>query len=752
MVKTGYKYLDDINSPKDLRRLSVPELETLAAELRDFMVSELCVNPGHLASSLGAVELAIALHYVYDTPDDKVVWDVGHQAYAHKILTGRREQFHTNRKLGGISGFPRMEESPYDAFGAGHASVSISAALGMAQANKLQGIHRTVIAVIGDGAMTGGLAYEGLNNAGASNADMLVILNDNNMSISPNVGALKEYLLGITTSKHYNRLKNRVWNAMSGVPRMRRAIQNFGNVVKQSILKQSNLFESLNFRYFGPVDGHDLKSLVRVLGDMRSIPGPKLLHVVTKKGKGYKPAESNPPIWHAPGRFNPVTGELLVNPGDNQPDRYQDVFGYTLLELARLDERVVGVTPAMLTGSSMDILQREMPHRCFDVGIAEGHAVTFSAGLAAGGLIPFCNIYSSFMQRAYDHMIHDVAIQRLPVIFCLDRAGLVGEDGVTHHGVFDLAFMRSVPNMTIAAPANEAELKEMMYTALLSGVPFAIRYPRGRGIGADWSGGFRRMEIGRADNPARREGCRRSGDRYRNQRCPEGRSTGRGGGNLRRSGEPAVRQTARHGYSARRRAAVPADNHRRGRYRGGRRGKRRRRIHLRQRLYRRGRAARHPRYFHPPRHDSRTETDLRLRHGRYPDSYPESRRQGKSLNRPDDFPGSPAPDHPQYGQRESPFPMLRRSPTTSRRSFARPFEYRHDNGSAPSSPAAPTIAVGHRFMNPPFPFEEGLYDFYRFISQLAKKIATFAQLWFRFGLPHRMKRESGENPEQYPLL
>lgn len=497
MAKTVYKYLDRINSPEDLRRLSVAELEALAGELRSFMVSELCVNPGHLGSSLGAVELAIALHYVYDTPYDKVVWDVGHQAYAHKILTGRREQFHTNRKLGGISGFPRMEESPYDAFGAGHASVSISAALGMAQANKLQGIERNVIAVIGDGAMTGGLAYEGLNNAGASNADMLVILNDNNMSISPNVGALKEYLLGITTSKHYNRLKNRVWNAMSGVPRMRRAIQNFGNVVKQSILKQSNLFESLNFRYFGPVDGHDIRSLVRVLGDMRSIPGPKLLHAVTKKGKGYRPAESNPPIWHAPGRFNPVTGELLVNPGDNQPDRYQDVFGYTLLELARLDERVVGVTPAMLTGSSMDILQREMPRRCFDVGIAEGHAVTFSAGLAAGGLIPFCNIYSSFMQRAYDNMIHDVAIQRLPVVFCLDRAGLVGEDGVTHHGVFDLAFMRSVPNMTVAAPADEAELRDMMYTALLSGVPFAIRYPRGKGIGADWSGAFGRMEIGR---------------------------------------------------------------------------------------------------------------------------------------------------------------------------------------------------------------------------------------------------------------
>lgn len=494
-----YKYLDEINSPEDLRRLSVAELDVLASEIRDFMVAELCVNPGHIGSSLGAVELAIALHYVYDTPQDKVVWDVGHQAYAHKILTGRREQFHTNRKLNGISGFPRMEESAYDAFGAGHASVSISAALGMAQAVKLQDLKRNVVAVIGDGALTGGLAYEGLNNAGASNADMLVILNDNNMAISQNVGALKEYLLGITTSQHYNKLKNRVWNAMSGTPRLRRSIQSFGNIVKQTILKQSNLFESLNFRYFGPIDGHDTKSLVRVLGDMRRIPGPKLLHVVTKKGKGYKPAESNPPIWHAPGRFNPVTGELLVNPGDKKPDRYQDVFGYTLLELARLDDRVVGVTPAMLTGSSMDILQKEMPERCFDVGIAEGHAVTFSAGLAAGGLIPFCNIYSSFMQRAYDNMIHDVAIQRLPVVFCLDRAGLVGEDGVTHHGVFDLVFMRSVPNMTVAAPANEKELKNMMYTALLAGTPFTIRYPRGKGIGADWSGEFDRIEVGRGE-------------------------------------------------------------------------------------------------------------------------------------------------------------------------------------------------------------------------------------------------------------
>ena len=438
-------------------------------------------------------------HYVYDTPEDKVVWDVGHQAYAHKILTGRRECFHTNRKLGGISGFPRMEESPYDAFGAGHASVSISAALGMAQANKLQDIRRNVVAVIGDGALTGGLAYEGLNNAGASNADMLVILNDNNMSISPNVGALKEYLLGITTSKRYNRLKNRVWNAMSGVPRLRRTIQNFGEVVKQSILKQSNLFESLNFRYFGPIDGHDLKSLVRVLGDMRNIPGPKLLHVVTKKGKGYEPAEKNPPIWHAPGKFDPATGTLLASPTADQPARYQDVFGHTLLELARLDKRVVGVTPAMLTGSSMDILQREMPQRCFDVGIAEGHAVTFSAGLAAGGMVPFCNIYSSFIQRAYDHIIHDAVIQQLPVIFCLDRAGLVGEDGVTHHGAFDLAFLRTLPGLTVAAPANEAELRDMMYTALLSGVPFAIRYPRGRGTGADWSGAFRRLETGRGE-------------------------------------------------------------------------------------------------------------------------------------------------------------------------------------------------------------------------------------------------------------
>lgn len=496
MVKTGYKYLDDINSPEDLRKLAVPELKVLTEEIRDFMVNELAINPGHCGSSLGAVDLAVALHYVYNTPEDKLIWDVGHQAYAHKILTGRREIFYTNRKLNGISGFPRMCESPYDAFGAGHASVSISAALGMAQAFKLTGERKNVVAVIGDGAMTGGLAYEGLNNAGASNADLLVILNDNNMSISPNVGAMKEYLLSITTSRRYNRLKNKVWDSMSGVPKLRRAFQSFDNVIKQGILKHSNLFESLNFRYFGPVDGNDVKSLVRVFEDLKHIPGPKLLHVLTVKGKGYKPAEWNPPVWHAPGKFNPQTGELLVNPADNKPDRYQDVFGYTLLNLAQLDQRVVGVTPAMLSGSSMDILMAKMPERCFDVGIAEGHSVTFSAGLAAAGLIPFCNIYSSFSQRAYDNIIHDVAIQKLPVILCLDRAGIVGEDGATHHGAFDLSFLRSVPNMTIAAPSDENELKNMMYTAMLSGKPFAIRYPRGKGLGADWSGELCRIEIG----------------------------------------------------------------------------------------------------------------------------------------------------------------------------------------------------------------------------------------------------------------
>ncbi len=494
MVKTGYKYLDKIDSPADLRSLTVAELGELCTEIRDFMVAELAVNPGHLGSSLGAVELAVALHYVFDTPDDKVVWDVGHQAYAHKIITGRRDVFYNNRKLGGISGFPKMAESRYDAFGAGHASVSISAALGIATATGIKDEKRNVVAVIGDGSMTGGLAYEGLNNAGASNADILVILNDNNMAIGPSVGAMKEYLLSITTSRRYNKLKNGVWNAMSRMPGPRRWLQNLGNVIKQSILRQSNLFESLNFRYFGPVDGNDIKSLVRVLEDLKHIRGPKLLHTLTVKGKGYSPAEKDQSVWHAPGKFDPATGEILK--GGAAPTRYQDVFGHTLLRLAQMDGRVVGVTPAMLPGCSMDVLMNGMPGRCFDVGIAEGHAVTFSAGLAAHGMVPFCNIYSSFMQRAYDNVIHDVAIQNLPVVICLDRAGLVGEDGVTHHGAFDMAYFRTVPNLVIAAPADEAELKDMMYTALRHEAPFVIRYPRGSGTGTDWSGDFERLEIG----------------------------------------------------------------------------------------------------------------------------------------------------------------------------------------------------------------------------------------------------------------
>ncbi len=485
-MEDKYELLERVDSPADLKKLDLRQLERYCAELRRFIVCELASNPGHLASSLGAVELAVAVHYVYDTPGDRVVWDVGHQAYAHKIITGRRDRFATNRRLGGLSGFPRMSESEYDSFGAGHSSVSISAALGMAEAFRIQGIRRQVVAVIGDGAMTGGLAFEGLNNAGASQADMLVILNDNNMSIDPNVGALKEYLLSISTSRRYNRLKNKTWNALSGMPRLRRFIQNAGNAVKQGLLQQSNLFESLNFRYFGPVDGHDIRSLVRVLDDLKRIPGPKLLHAITKKGHGYKPAECGNPLWHAPGMFNPETGALIRTSDSGAPSKFQDVFGQTLLDLARADERVVGVTPAMPTGCSMNVMMSEMPERCFDVGIAEGHAVTFSAGLASQGLIPFCNIYSSFIQRAYDNVIHDVALQRLPVVFCLDRAGLVGEDGATHHGAFDLACFRCVPNLVLSAPMDEAELRNMMFTALRSGLPFVIRYPRGGGAGVEW--------------------------------------------------------------------------------------------------------------------------------------------------------------------------------------------------------------------------------------------------------------------------
>ena len=497
MMHSEYKWLDRIDSPDDLKKLSGSDLRQYCDELRQYIIEQCSSNPGHLASSLGAVELAVALHYVFNTPDDKIVWDVGHQTYAHKIITGRREAFRTNRKLGGISGFPRMSESPYDAFGGGHASVSISAAFGMAKAAELKGEQRQVVAVIGDSSMTGGLAFEGLNNAGASKqTNLLVILNDNNMAIDQATGALKNYLVKISTSRRYNAIKRRLWRILSHTPAVLRFCQKAGNAVKQGLLKNSNLFESLNFRYFGPIDGHNLPELVRVLTALQRIEGPKLLHVMTVKGKGYKPAECNKPVWHAPGKFNPETGERIVS--KTEVARYQDVFGQTLLELARADERIVGITPAMPSGSSMNILMKEMPERCFDVGIAEGHAVTFSAGLAAAGMVPFCNIYSSFMQRAYDNVIHDVAIQRLPVVMCLDRGGLVGEDGATHHGAFDLAYFGTVPNLTVAAPMNELELRNMMFTALEAGRPFAIRYPRGNGAGVAWRDEpFAAMEIGR---------------------------------------------------------------------------------------------------------------------------------------------------------------------------------------------------------------------------------------------------------------
>ena len=497
MASEDYKLLGRVSSPQELKRLSPEELRRYCDELRRYIIEECSVNPGHLASSLGAVELAAALHYVFDTPEDRIVWDVGHQTYAHKIITGRREAFRTKRQLGGISGFPRMSESVYDAFGGGHASVSISAAFGMAKAAELRGEKRQVVAVIGDGSMTGGLTFEGLNNAGASKqTNLLVILNDNHMAIDQATGALKNYLLKISTSVHYNRFKQRLWGILSHTPRLLRLCQKAGNAVKQGLLNNSNLFESLNFRYFGPVDGHNLNELVRTLRALREIEGPKLLHVMTVKGKGYLPAEHDQPAWHAPGRFNPETGQRIAPPPG--PARYQDVFGETLLELARQDRRVVGVTPAMPTGCSMNILLREMPDRCFDVGIAEGHAVTFSAGLAAAGMVPFCNIYSTFMQRAYDNVIHDVSIQDLPVVMCLDRGGLVGEDGVTHHGVFDMEAFRAIPGLTIAAPMNEPELRNLMYTALHSGHPFVIRYPRGNGEGLPWRGEpFTTLPVGR---------------------------------------------------------------------------------------------------------------------------------------------------------------------------------------------------------------------------------------------------------------
>ena len=484
-----YDLLYKVNSPADLKQLSLSELPQYCRELRQYIIEECSKNPGHLASSLGVVELTVALHYVYDVPADKLVWDVGHQAYAHKIITERRDLFPTNRMMGGISGFPRMAESKYDSFGAGHSSTSISAAFGLVKAAELRGEKNHVVAIIGDGAMTGGLAFEGLNNAGDKSdkkSNILVILNDNEMAIDQATGALKSYLMRVSTSQHYNRIKRRLWRLFAHVPSLLRFCQKVGNAIKQGLLQNSNLFESLNFRYFGQVDGHDVNELVRILKALKDINEPKLLHIITTKGKGYTPAEDNQSVWHAPGRFNPETGERI--PSKDSASRYQDVFGETLLELARSNDKIVGVTPAMPSGCSMNILMREIPERCFDVGIAEGHAVTFSAGLAAGGMHPVCNIYSSFMQRAYDNVIHDVALQNLPVTFCLDRGGLVGEDGATHHGVFDLAYFSCVPNMIVASPMNELELRNMLHSAIDTPTPYAIRYPRGCGMGVEWKG------------------------------------------------------------------------------------------------------------------------------------------------------------------------------------------------------------------------------------------------------------------------
>ncbi len=503
MRTSKYRYLSQINSPADLRKLQVSELPKLCEELRDYIITETAENPGHLGSSLGAVELAVAIHYVFDTPSDKLVWDVGHQAYAHKILTGRKEQFHTNRKYHGISGFPKMSESEYDAFGTGHSSTSISAILGMAVAGKMSGDDESnYIAVIGDGSIGGGMAFEALNHAAETKANVLIILNDNKIAIDKNVGAMSRNLLNITSSPGYNRAKNRLWNFLSVSKPIRNRILRFfskmGNAIKGTILMGSNLFQALGFRYFGPVDGHNVEHLVKVLRDLKPIKGARLLHTITVKGKGLTVAEQNQTTYHAPGKFDPDTGERISTSEAGQPPKYQDVFGETILELAQQDERVVGITPAMATGCSMTILGKVYPDRAIDVGIAEQHAVTFAAGLAAQGMVPFCNIYSSFLQRAYDQIIHDVALQKLPVIFCIDRAGLVGEDGATHHGIFDLAFLRSVPNMIISAPMDEIDLRNLMYTAYRHrDLPFAIRYPRGRGVHADWRMPMQEVEIGK---------------------------------------------------------------------------------------------------------------------------------------------------------------------------------------------------------------------------------------------------------------
>ena len=502
-IKPG-SLLSKIDSPADLKKLPMDQLPQVCDELRQYIIDVVSVHGGHFGASLGVVELSTALHYVYNTPYDQLVWDVGHQAYGHKILTGRRDNFHTNRKYHGLSGFPKRSESEYDTFGVGHSSTSISAALGMAMAAKMKGENRKSIAVIGDGAMTAGLAFEAMNHAGVADSDVLIILNDNCMSIDPNVGALKEYLTDITTSPTYNRIKDDVWKALGKLPVgktfTREMASKLEHSIKGFVSKSSNLFEALKLRYFGPIDGHNITKLVDTLKDLKNIPGPKLLHIVTVKGKGYELAEKDQTKWHAPGLFDKVTGEIHKKKFDTpQPPKYQDVFGHTIIELAEKNEKIVGVTPAMPSGSSLKFMMDKMPHRAFDVGICEQHAVTLSAGMATQGMKVYCNIYSSFMQRAYDMVVHDVAIQKLPMIFCLDRAGLVGEDGPTHHGCYDVAYMRCVPNMIVAAPMNEAELRNMMYTAQLDShqLPISIRYPRGEGVMPEWRTEMKEIEIGK---------------------------------------------------------------------------------------------------------------------------------------------------------------------------------------------------------------------------------------------------------------
>lgn len=505
MLENKESLLDQLKDPFELRKLKIEQLPEVCNELRDFIIDEVSTNPGHFGASLGVVELTVALHYIFKTPEDILVWDVGHQAYGHKILTGRKDRFHTNRKFKGISGFPKRSESEYDTFGVGHSSTSISAALGMAVAASLKNEQdRKIVAIIGDGAMSGGMAFEGLNNAAVNKADLLVILNDNNMAIDPNTGGMSDYLLKISKSQTYNRLKKDIWDGLGKLngfgPKARRVVQQTENAIKSMLLKQSNLFEGLGFRYFGPVDGHDVVYLTEVLQSLSHIPGPKLLHVITKKGKGFAQAELRQTEYHAPGKFNKLTGELLDCDCEvNKPPKFQNVFGNTIIELAEMNEKIVAITPAMPTGCSLNMMMEKMPHRTFDVGIAEQHAVTFSAGLATQGMLPFCNIYSTFMQRAYDQVIHDVAIQNLQVVFCLDRGGLVGADGATHHGVFDLAYMRSIPNMIVSAPMDELELRNLMFTAQNENHgPFSIRYPRGCGCVTDWKQPFAAIPIGKS--------------------------------------------------------------------------------------------------------------------------------------------------------------------------------------------------------------------------------------------------------------